>query len=93
MRTHKVTRLEAWLAAHCQRLQEFDESWFYSDSRNDLPLLKRVTHPVAVDPDPELLAHAAAHGWTVLHIHPPRAGTTGALLTAAATAAPAIQSH
>lgn len=70
MRAHKVTRLEAWLAARGQRLEDYAESWFYSDSRNDLPLLSRVTHPVAVDPDPELAAHAAARGWPVLRIHP-----------------------
>ena len=70
MRAHKVTRIEAWLAARGQRLEDFDETWFYSDSRNDLPLLSRVTHPVAVDPDPELAAHALAHGWPVLRIHP-----------------------
>ncbi|MBK7472707.1 MAG: HAD family hydrolase [Betaproteobacteria bacterium] len=70
MRAHKVTRMEAWLAARGQRLKDFAETWFYSDSRNDLPLLSRVTHPVVVDPDPELAAHALARGWTVLHIHP-----------------------
>ena len=70
MRAHKVTRLEAWLAARGQRLEDFAESWFYSDSRNDLPLLSRVTHPVAIDPDPELDSHAKACGWPVLHIHP-----------------------
>jgi HAD superfamily hydrolase (TIGR01490 family) len=69
MRAHKVTRIEAWLAARAQKLEHFDQTWFYSDSRNDLPLLSRVTHPVAVDPDPELAAHAAAHGWPVLRIH------------------------
>ena len=71
MRAHKVTRMEAWLAARGQRLEDFAETWFYSDSRNDLPLLSRVTHPVVVDPDPELAAHALSHGWAVLHIHPP----------------------
>lgn len=70
MRAHKVTRLEAWLAARGQRLEDFAETWFYSDSRNDLPLLGRVTHPVVVDPDPELAAHALAKGWPVLRIHP-----------------------
>lgn len=70
MRAHKVTRLEAWLAARGQRLEDFAETWFYSDSRNDLPLLARVTHPVAVDPDPELAAHAMGNGWPVLRIHP-----------------------
>jgi HAD superfamily hydrolase (TIGR01490 family) len=70
MRAHKVTRLEAWLAARGQRLEDLAETWFYSDSRNDLPLLSRVTNPVAVDPDPELASHAMAHGWPVLRIHP-----------------------
>jgi HAD superfamily hydrolase (TIGR01490 family) len=70
MRAHKVTRLEAFLQARGQRLDEFDESWFYSDSRNDLPLLSRVTHPVVVDPDRELARHAQEKGWPVLHIHP-----------------------
>lgn len=69
MRAHKVTRIEAWLAVRAQKLGDFDQTWFYSDSRNDLPLLSRVTHPVAVDPDPELAAHAAAHAWPVLRIH------------------------
>jgi HAD superfamily hydrolase (TIGR01490 family) len=70
MRTHKVRRIEAWLAARGQRLEDFEETWFYSDSRNDLPLLSRVTNPVAVDPDPELASHATAHGWPILGIHP-----------------------
>lgn len=70
MRAHKVTRIEAWLAARGKRLEDFAETWFYSDSRNDLPLLSRVTHPVAVDPDLELALHATAHGWPVLRIHP-----------------------
>ena len=69
MRAHKVARIEAWLAARGQRLDDFAESWFYSDSRNDLPLLSRVTHPVVVDPDPELAAHAHARQWPMLCIH------------------------
>ncbi|MBK8739476.1 MAG: HAD family hydrolase [Betaproteobacteria bacterium] len=89
MRAHKVTRLEAWLAARGQRLKDFAETWFYSDSRNDLPLLSRVTHPVVVDPDPELAAHALARGWTVLHIHPSaaQAGQPPAVATVATTQA------
>jgi phosphoserine phosphatase len=47
-------------------LADFTESWFYSDSHNDLPLLSWVTHPVAVDPDPLLREHASAHGWPVM---------------------------
>ena len=65
-REGKVARLEAWLATRGQRLDEFSHSWFYSDSLNDLPLLQRVTDPVAVDPDDTLRAHAAKHGWPIL---------------------------
>ena len=76
MRAHKVTRLEGWLAERGQQMEDFAETWFYSDSRNDLPLLSRVTHAVAVDPDPELAAHAAANGWPVLRIHPGAASSS-----------------
>src|SRR5688572_11747918 len=53
-REGKVTRVEAWLAEHALSWSSFDETWFYSDSLNDLPLLGKVTHPVAVDPDETL---------------------------------------
>ncbi|HEX2825635.1 MAG TPA: HAD family hydrolase [Burkholderiales bacterium] len=65
-RDGKVQRLEAWLAAQGRSLGSFERSWFYSDSLNDLPLLTRVTDPVAVDPDDTLRAHASAHGWPVM---------------------------
>lgn len=65
-REGKVTRVEAWLASRGQPLTSFAQSWFYSDSLNDLPLLKRVTHPVAVDPDDTLRALAGKHGWPIL---------------------------
>jgi HAD superfamily hydrolase (TIGR01490 family) len=61
----KVTRLRAWLA---DRDTTLDGAYFYSDSHNDLPLLKLVDHPVAVDPDPTLLAHAEAAGWPVISL-------------------------
>lgn len=56
----KVTRLNAWLAESGCNLAG---SWFYSDSHNDLPLLEMVSHPVAVDADETLAAHAEAKGW------------------------------
>jgi HAD superfamily hydrolase (TIGR01490 family) len=68
MREGKIVRLEAWLAQRGQRLEEFRESWFYSDSRNDVPLLERITHPVAVNPDPALAALARARAWPVIEI-------------------------
>ena len=65
-REGKVVRLEQWLAARGQPLGSFARSWFYSDSLNDLPLLSRVTDPVAVAPDETLRAHAERHGWPVI---------------------------
>jgi HAD superfamily hydrolase (TIGR01490 family) len=65
-RDGKVQRLEAWLAEAGRSLASFERSWFYSDSLNDLPLLERVTDPVAVDPDDTLRAHAAKRGWPVM---------------------------
>ncbi|HZM47741.1 MAG TPA: HAD family hydrolase [Burkholderiales bacterium] len=67
-REGKVERLETWLAARGRTLASFSESWFYSDSLNDLPLLSRVTHPVAVDPDETLRAHAERLGWPVISL-------------------------
>jgi len=67
-REGKITRLDAWLAAQGRRLGEFPASTFYSDSHNDLPLLERVTRPVAVDPDEKLAAEAARRGWQVLSL-------------------------
>lgn len=61
----KVTRLEAWRAAEGESLEG---AWFYSDSHNDLPLLKQVENPVAVDPDETLRAYAVAEGWEVISL-------------------------
>ena len=68
-RDGKITRVEDWLESMGFWWSNFERSWFYSDSLNDLPLLSRVSDPVAVDPDPTLLAHAQAAGWPVLKIH------------------------
>ncbi|NDV14243.1 HAD family hydrolase [Crenobacter caeni] len=62
----KITRLNEWLAARGQTLASFGHSFFYSDSRNDLPLLSLVSDPVAVDPDDALREHAISHGWPVI---------------------------
>lgn len=61
----KVERLRLWLK---EQDMELGTSWFYSDSHNDLPLLNLVTHPVAVDPDPKLSAHAQAQGWPIISL-------------------------
>jgi HAD superfamily hydrolase (TIGR01490 family) len=62
----KLTCVDAWLAQRDHGLRDFSESWFYTDSHNDLPLLDAVTHAVAVDPDPILAGHAAARGWQIV---------------------------
>jgi len=67
-REGKVARLEAWLAERAATLASFAESWFYSDSVNDLPLLARASHPVAVDPDDSLRAHAGRNGWPIISL-------------------------
>jgi len=67
-RDGKVVRLEAWLAERGGSLAACSESWFYSDSLNDLPLLERVSHPVAVDPDETLRAHAERSGWPIISL-------------------------
>lgn len=64
----KVTRLHAWLHDRGQGLADFEETWFYSDSLNDLPLLKVVDHPVAVDPDPTLRAYAEEAKWPIISL-------------------------
>jgi HAD superfamily hydrolase (TIGR01490 family) len=67
-REGKVTCLEAWLAGRGRTLASYAESWFYSDSHNDLPLLSRVTRPVAVDPDETLRVHAEQRGWPIISL-------------------------
>lgn len=59
----KVTRINQWLAARGQTLSSFETSYFYSDSHNDLPLMKLVTNPVAVDADATLTEYAQQQGW------------------------------
>jgi HAD superfamily hydrolase (TIGR01490 family) len=67
-RDGKLARLEEWLAGMDRRLRDFEQSTFYSDSHNDLPLLERVTRAVAVDPDEALAAEAARRGWPVMSL-------------------------
>lgn len=68
-REGKIARVEDWLESMGLWWGNFDRSWFYSDSLNDLPLLSRVSDPVAVDPDSTLQAHAEAAGWAILRLH------------------------
>jgi len=64
----KITRVEAWLAGLGRQWQDFERIHFYSDSVNDLPLLERVSHPVATNPTPALAAIADQRGWPQLRL-------------------------
>ena len=61
----KQAALAEWL--HVRQLQP-TKTWFYSDSRNDLPLLNAVDHPVAVDPDTALREYALNEGWPIISL-------------------------
>lgn len=61
----KVVRLNEWLHKHNTTL---DEAWFYSDSHNDIPLLKFVDHAIAVDPDDQLREEAEKNNWPVISL-------------------------
>ncbi|NIQ15345.1 MAG: HAD-IB family hydrolase, partial [Candidatus Dadabacteria bacterium] len=61
----KVVRLNEWLHKHNKTMHE---SWFYSDSHNDIPLLKFVDHAIAVDPDDILMSEAKKNLWPVISL-------------------------
>ena len=66
-REGKVLRVESWLAQRSLGWQDI-EATFYSDSMNDLPLLEKVTNPVATNPDERLRELAVARGWRILDL-------------------------
>ncbi|MFA6163576.1 MAG: HAD family hydrolase [Methylobacter sp.] len=64
-REGKVALLKEWLESSTETMQN---SWFYSDSHNDLPLLTLVDNPVAVDPDEQLSQFAREANWPVISL-------------------------
>ncbi|MBV8250300.1 MAG: HAD family hydrolase [Comamonas sp.] len=67
MREGKVVRMTDWLAARDLAWEDV-ESTFYSDSMNDVPLLEKVDHPVATNPDAHLRALAEERGWRIVDL-------------------------
>ena len=67
-REGKITRLEEWMRDRGWDWGSFSDTTFYSDSLNDVPLLRMVKKPVAVDPDATLRAHAEQHGWSIISL-------------------------
>ena len=65
-RDGKIERVDSWLESLGLWWGSFNESFFYSDSHNDLPLMGKVTTPVAVDPDHKLLRHSGEMGWKII---------------------------
>ena len=68
LRDGKVRRVEQWLETEGLRLADFETSVFYSDSLNDLPLLERVSEPVATNPSAALETIARQRGWRILRL-------------------------
>jgi putative phosphoserine phosphatase/1-acylglycerol-3-phosphate O-acyltransferase len=64
----KLRAITAWAQ---ERGVELAESWAYSDSYYDLPMLGAVGHPVAVNPDPRLVGMALVRRWPILHLDVP----------------------
>lgn len=64
----KITRVQEWLATLGLSLDDFSTSYFYSDSINDLPLLEKVTHPIATNPQNSLRKIAQEKGWAILDL-------------------------
>ena len=64
----KVTRLFDWLDEKNLKLADFEKTFFYSDSHNDLALLEVVTNPVVVNGDKILLGKAQEKNWPTLNL-------------------------
>ncbi len=67
-REGKIVRVTEWLASLGHHWNDFSETSFYSDSLNDLPLLKKTSIPIAVNPDPTLKAYATEHQWPIIYL-------------------------
>ncbi|CAM3783854.1 HAD family hydrolase [Polynucleobacter antarcticus] len=64
----KITRVQDWLADQHLILDQLPYSYFYSDSMNDLPLLEKVSHPIATNPDARLRDEATKRNWPILEL-------------------------
>ena len=64
----KITRLNSWLEEGGLKFKDLEKTFFYSDSMNDIPLLERVSNPVAVNPDEILEKKAIKKNWPIIHL-------------------------
>ena len=64
----KITRLNLWLDERGLKFEELEKTFFYSDSMNDIPLLEKVSNPVAANPDEILEKKAIKENWPIIHL-------------------------
>ena len=64
----KIAKLDAWLASRREALGDYRESYFYGDSQSVVPLMEKVTHPVAVGTDGTLGQIARERDWPVISL-------------------------
>ena len=67
-REGKIQRVHDWLATQNLVLDQLPQSYFYSDSMNDLPLLEKVSNPIATNPDARLRDEASKRHWPILEL-------------------------
>jgi len=64
--TYREGKAEAIREVAAREGYDLEASWAYSDSESDLPMLRTVGHPVAVNPDAALWQVAREEGWEVM---------------------------
>ncbi|AGF48543.1 HAD-superfamily hydrolase [Candidatus Kinetoplastibacterium oncopeltii TCC290E] len=64
----KVIRVNKWLSDIGYKIEDFHNSFFYSDSINDLPLMELVNNPIATNPSNKLRSIAIERKWEILDI-------------------------
>ena len=94
--TYREGKAEAMRALAVREDIDLDASFGYSDSESDLPMLRAVGNPVAVNPDSELERVAREEGWRIMRFERLRrrlfvAGVTVAALALGTGARAAIQ--
>ena len=64
--TGKLIKVKEWMALN--GFNDFQDTTFYSDSINDLPLLKEVENPIAVNPDNTLRQESLNRSWEIIDL-------------------------
>lgn len=64
----KIIRLNSWLEKRGLIFEELEKTFFYSDSMNDIPLLEKVSNPVAANPDEILEKKATKENWPIIYL-------------------------